>query len=331
MSSRLRKQLQAATAFDETPPARLQPGVAAASVSETKGEVTRPFLRQGGHQDKLLNVPVNRIRANPDQPRKHFEQDALLALARSIEREGLLQPVSVRQLPDEPDTYMLVAGERRLQAIRDHLRWTSVPARIYRGSNAAGAALAENLVRADLNVVEKAEALERYRQEAANGPLTNRQIQDELGVSLAQISRLTKVTTLPEAIKAPIREGRVSLPMVRLEQLAEITEFEAQLAAFEAASHSSSDVMVVPEAPRKSQDSYANDDKASRRKTRGNWEAGPYFERTMTNARRLSVRLQRIGPYGPDDLGGREVADDLKALEELREEIDRFLARQRQR
>lgn len=289
-------------------------------------ETTRPFLRQGGHSDKLLNVPVTRVRENPNQPRRHFEPEALAVLARSIDQEGLLQPVSVRPLPEDPDTYLLVAGERRLQAVRDILNWTSIPARIYWGSNPAGAALAENLVRADLNLVEKAEALERYRLEAPNAPLSNRQIQDELGISLAQISRLTKVTQLPEVIKVPIREGRVALPMLRLEALAEIRDPQAQLAAFQAAiecgGESEGDETTVRSALTGSEGPVG-----VRRPARRSWDAGPYFERTMTNARRLSMRLQRIGPYGAEDLGSGDIGEDLRALEDLRSQIDRFLSR----
>jgi ParB family chromosome partitioning protein len=126
----------------------------------------------------LRQIPVELIRPNPDQPRKDFNGESLLALAESIEAKGLLQPLVVRPLPG--GTYELIAGERRLRASKI-AKLEQVPAviRDAEGSERLELALLENVAREDLNPVEEARACAT--------------LVDDLGVSKAELaSRIGK-------------------------------------------------------------------------------------------------------------------------------------------
>src|SRR4051794_6513058 len=91
--------------------------------------------RQEGSDPGLRQIPVELIRPNPDQPRKEFNGESLLALAESIEAKGLLQPLVVRALPG--GTYELIAGERRLRAAKI-AKLQSVPAIVRDGEGSEG-------------------------------------------------------------------------------------------------------------------------------------------------------------------------------------------------
>ena len=111
-----------------------------------------------GTVEKVVSLPVAEIVPNPAQPRKIFGREELESLARSIQREGLLQPVLVRRTSSG---YELIAGERRLQAVKS-LGKGEIPAIVREGSDTQSAlwALIENLQRKDLNFFEEAAAIE---------------------------------------------------------------------------------------------------------------------------------------------------------------------------
>jgi ParB family chromosome partitioning protein len=134
--------------------------------------------RQEAGETGLRNIPVELIRPNPDQPRKEFNGESLLALAESIEAKGVLQPLVVRALPG--GTYELIAGERRLRASKI-AKLEEVPAivRDAEGSERLELALLENVAREDLNPVDEARACAI--------------LVDDLGVSKAELaSRIGK-------------------------------------------------------------------------------------------------------------------------------------------
>src|SRR5262249_41469514 len=107
-------------------------------------------------------VPVGRIEHNPYQPRKAFDQEEMSALSESIRTHGLLQPLVVRQTGDR---YQLVAGERRLRAAQA-AGLGEVPVRVvdFNDQQVLEAALIENIQRADLNSIEKAQGFQEYLQ-----------------------------------------------------------------------------------------------------------------------------------------------------------------------
>jgi ParB family chromosome partitioning protein len=144
-------------------------GLAAILPGGSRSEVEEPALRR---------IPVDLIRPNPDQPRKEFNGESLLALAESIEAKGVLQPLVVRALAG--GTYELIAGERRLRAAKI-AKLEQVPAilRDAEGSERLELALLENVAREDLNPVDEARACAT--------------LVDDLGVSKAELaSRIGK-------------------------------------------------------------------------------------------------------------------------------------------
>jgi ParB family chromosome partitioning protein len=104
-------------------------------------------------------LPIDQVYANPDQPRKHFDPEALSELAASIHRQGVLQPVTVVLRPSTLGSWMLVMGERRYRASRIAAK-TEIPAfvRDLSDDEIAEQALIENLIREDLGIVEEARA-----------------------------------------------------------------------------------------------------------------------------------------------------------------------------
>ena len=111
-------------------------------------------------ENKVLDIPIIRIRPNKTQPRKNFDEEELMSLAQSISQSGILQPLTVRKMSDSE--YELIAGERRLRAsILAGL--TTVPCVLIKCSDKESAvfALIENLQRSDLNMFEEARGISR--------------------------------------------------------------------------------------------------------------------------------------------------------------------------
>lgn len=144
--------------------------------------------------EELRQLPVELIAPNPNQPRRHFDEEALLALADSIRSRGVIQPVLVRPLPG--GRYELVAGERRWRAAQ-LAELPSVPAVVRQHDDAASleVALIENMVREDLNPVEAARACSALVDELG---LTREDVGLRVGRSRVSVSNLIRLLDLPD-------------------------------------------------------------------------------------------------------------------------------------
>jgi ParB family chromosome partitioning protein len=149
---------------------------------------------------QIVELKLAQIVPNPDQPRKTFDAEALTELARSIEKHGLIQPITVKRYDGDDDRYLLVAGERRFRAF-EQLGRPTIPAIITTG-DAEEIALIENIQREDLNPLEEAEALARMMERHR---YTQEQLGQIVGKSQANISQALGVLTLPETIKVEYR------------------------------------------------------------------------------------------------------------------------------
>lgn len=160
----------------------------------------------------LRTVPIADIRPNPYQPRRDFKPEELTDLENSIRASGLLQPVTVRALP-EATGFELVAGERRLRAAT-RLGWTEIPAivKALDDRQMLTLALIENLQRADLNPLDEALGFQRLIEEFA---LTQQQVADAVGKDRSTVTNLLRVLQLPDGIKRLLREGNISLGHAR--------------------------------------------------------------------------------------------------------------------
>ncbi len=152
-------------------------------------------------------LPVDAIRPNPRQPRSHFSPEALEELAASIREHGIIQPLVVAQAPDG-EGYILIAGERRLQAAKK-AGLTRVPALVREASEQQllELALIENIQRADLNPLETAEA---YRQLHEEFGLSHEEIARRVGKSRVAVSNTLRLLKLPPAVQKALLEGRIS-------------------------------------------------------------------------------------------------------------------------
>lgn len=149
----------------------------------------------------VLLIPVDRIRTNPNQPRKHFDSVELASLGESIRRNGILQPLSVRA-QDADGSYELIAGERRLRAAAES-GFDRVPCIVINADSAQAAvySVIENLQRRDLNFFEEALAIESLGE---NFGLDRAQISEKLGKAPSTVSNKLRLLRLPEEVREKI-------------------------------------------------------------------------------------------------------------------------------
>jgi len=162
-----------------------------------------------GESDSLLRVvPISHIRPNALQPRSHFDDEAMASLAASIKAVGLLQPVLVRELRDEAESFELIAGERRWRAAR-RAGLQTIPVLVQVADDAASLeqALVENLHRVDLNALEEAAA---YQQLIDEFGLTHEQVASRVGRGRATITNTLRLLQLPAGAQQALAEGTIS-------------------------------------------------------------------------------------------------------------------------
>src|SRR6516165_3983608 len=162
-----------------------------------------------GESDSLLRVvPISHIRPNALQPRSHFDDEAMASLAASIKAVGLLQPVLVRELKDEGESYELIAGERRWRAAR-RAGLQTIPVLVQRADDVASLeqALVENLHRVDLNALEEAAA---YQQLIDEFGLTHEQVASRMGKGRATVTNTLRLLQLPAGAQRALAEGSIS-------------------------------------------------------------------------------------------------------------------------
>ena len=154
----------------------------------------------------LREVPVGSIAPNPHQPRAYFDEEALASLTASISELGVLQPILVRELPD--DRFELIAGERRWRAAkRAGLPSIPVVVRAVDEVLSLEQALVENLHREDLNPLEEAAA---YQQLMEDFDLTQEQVAQKVGKSRSSVSNILRLFQLPPSIQRLVAENQLA-------------------------------------------------------------------------------------------------------------------------
>lgn len=187
--------------------------------ANTSADVASPAAGPG-----LVMAPIDSVRPNPQQPRRSFDEEGLKALAGSIERDGVMQPIVVRAAED--GGYELVAGERRLRASRlAGLKTIPAIVRAVDDRTSAELALIENLQRADLNPVDRARAfralLDRYE-------LTQSDLAERLGMDRSSVANHLRLLDLGDEILAMVEGGTLGFGHARA--LLSINDPEARLA-----------------------------------------------------------------------------------------------------
>lgn len=155
---------------------------------------------------RLIELPIDALVPNPNQPRVHFDEETLEELAASIREIGVLQPVLARDMGN--GAYQLVAGERRWRAAR-RAGLTVIPAVVRRTDDLSSVehALVENLHRQDLTPLEEAAA---YQQLIEDFGLTHEQVSGRVGKSRSAVTNTLRLMTLPPSIQHLLADGRLS-------------------------------------------------------------------------------------------------------------------------
>ncbi len=166
---------------------------------------------EGANNERIAQMPVNRLQPGKYQPRGNFDQHSLDELAHSIRKQGLLQPLLVRKI--SADRYEIIAGERRFRACKQ-AQMDEIPVIVKQvdDETAMAMALIENLQREDLNVVEQAQAMKRLCNEFE---LTHQQVADLLGKSRTSVSNMLRLLGLSQPVLMMLNHGDLEMGHAR--------------------------------------------------------------------------------------------------------------------
>ena len=155
--------------------------------------------------EKIIEMKINDIEPNVNQPRKAFDDDKIEDLAASIAEHGVLQPIIVTK---KDDYYQIIAGERRWRASKKAgLKTIPAIVRDYDEKKIREVALIENIQRQDLNAIETAKAIKELMEEHS---LTQEELAKTLGKSRSAIANTLRILNLDERVQEMVQEGKIS-------------------------------------------------------------------------------------------------------------------------
>lgn len=159
----------------------------------------------------ITNIPLAKIEANPNQPRKEFDEEALNQLAESIKHQGVITPITVRRMPS--DTFQIIAGERRYRASK-LAGLTEIPAyiRVATDSQMMEMALVENIQRENLNAMEVAFSYNALIEECQ---LTQEDLGQRVGKDRSTISNYLRLLNLPSETQIALQQEKLSMGHAR--------------------------------------------------------------------------------------------------------------------
>jgi len=188
-------------------------GKGLAELNQEMGQVPDISVLTGAERVVVKQIPLNEISANPDQPRKTFNEKELNELADSIREKGVLTPIILRNVKNKPYLYEIVAGERRFRAAQK-AGLSKIPALVkdLSDKNAMEIALIENVQRENLNPIEEAEGYENLMQKCQ---YSLQDVSKLIGKSESYIRNLMRINSLPESVKNLIKDGKISASHAR--------------------------------------------------------------------------------------------------------------------
>ena len=159
----------------------------------------------------INEIAISQIEANPNQPRREFDADALQELANSISQLGIVQPITLRKMAD--DRYQIIAGERRWRASQ-LAGLTTIPAYIKTidDENVMEMALVENIQREDLNAIEIALA---YQQLMEKSGMTQDKVSERVGKSRSAVTNYLRLLKLPAQVQMALQKKEIDMGHAR--------------------------------------------------------------------------------------------------------------------
>lgn len=155
---------------------------------------------------QIQDIELDKIVPNRYQPRREFSDDSIKELAETLDKDGLLQPIVVRE--DGEDQYEIIAGERRYRAAKS-LNWETIPAIVnnMNDDQAASLALIENLQREDLNPIDEAKA---YTNLMKLNDLTQTALAKDMGKSQSYVANKLRLLKLDDDVQKALIEGKIT-------------------------------------------------------------------------------------------------------------------------
>ncbi len=184
-----------------------------ADLQAARGAIPDISLLTPSERIVVKQIPLSQIGANPDQPRKTFDDSELADLSVSIKEKGVLQPILLRTVSGRPYMYEIVAGERRYRASK-MAGLSEIPALVKSidNTNAMEIALIENVQRENLNPIEEANAYKNL-MECCDYELPD--VSRLIGKSESYIRNMLRLTSLPDSVKNLVEQGNLSASHAR--------------------------------------------------------------------------------------------------------------------
>ncbi|HEY5917931.1 MAG TPA: ParB/RepB/Spo0J family partition protein [Chryseolinea sp.] len=185
-----------------------------------------PATTQKSPTGGVTEISLEEIEVNPFQPRSHFDQEAILELAESIQIHGIIQPITVRRLTDHQ--YQLISGERRYQAAKlAGLKAIPVYIRSANDQQMLEMALIENIQRENLNAIEIALSYQRLMSECS---LKQEELGERVGKNRTTVTNYLRLLKLPPDIQIAVRDNKLSMGHARA--IINVENHEQQLYIF---------------------------------------------------------------------------------------------------
>ncbi len=179
------------------------------------------------HSSSINEIPLEKIEANPFQPRSKFDETALNELAVSIQKIGIIQPITLRKVSE--DKYQIIAGERRFRASKiAGLKTVPAYVRTAEDDGMLEMALVENIQREDLDAIEVALSYQRLIEECQ---LTQETLSERVGKKRSTVSNYLRLLKLPTIIQKGIIDKTISMGHARA--LVNVSDTEDQLAIYD--------------------------------------------------------------------------------------------------
>ena len=176
-------------------------------LSSLMGDVEMP-VTDNSNKVSDIRIPISKLRANPLQPRRLFDNESINELAASIKSKGLVQPILVRPSEKNPGDYEIIAGERRWRAAQiAQLHEMSAVIKNLNDTESLEIAIIENVQRSDLTVIEEATGYKKLIESYGH---TQEQLSEIVGKSRSHVANIMRLLTLPQSIQDMITEGRIS-------------------------------------------------------------------------------------------------------------------------